>query len=321
MARGEDPATTFAFLGVLGVAAIRILPSINQIAFSFTAVRSTLYAVDTLYEDLCRLDEYPERSAISVTLNQGTQKDKAFEMLEVRDLNYRYPGSDDLVLKDINMKIRRGESIGIIGKTGSGKTTLINLLLGLLKPMNGGIYLDGVEINGHENSKMLQMWQSNLIYIPQNLFLVDDTIRHNIAFAVPDAEIDEERLFESLKEAELLGFVEKLPDGLDTIVGERGVRLSGGERQRICIARAFYFGREVVVMDEATSALDNETESEILKVINTFHGKRTLIIIAHRLSTTKTCDRLYRLHEGRVVAEGTYEEVVDHAVSTDLQLR
>lgn len=253
----------------------------------------------------------PDNHMKSISFANMPENNKSFDLLECRDLNYKYPGSDNHVLNDINIRIRRGDSIGIIGKTGSGKTTLIDLLLGLLKPTTGGIYVDGVEISLNEKSELMRKWQSNLIYIPQNLFLVDDTIRHNIAFAVPDAEIDEDRLAASLKEAELMELIERIPNGLDTMVGERGIRLSGGERQRVCIARAFYFGREVIVMDEATSALDAETETEILKVINTFHGKKTLIVIAHRLATTSSCDRLIRLHQGRVVAEGSYGDVVD----------
>jgi ATP-binding cassette, subfamily B, bacterial PglK len=308
--KGGDPASAFVFLGVFGVASIRILPSITQIAFSFHTVRNNLYAVDELYDDSCKADEYPIIQVGSSSINETLKKNRPFEVLECRNLNYKYPGTESFVLKDINIKIRRGESIGVIGKTGSGKTTLIDLLLGLLQPTTGGIYLDGVEISNNESRKLMQLWQSNLIYIPQNLFLVDDTIGRNIAFAVPEAEIDEKRLVDSLKESELLELIERLPQGLNTIVGERGIRLSGGERQRICIARAFYFGREVIVMDEATSALDHETETEILKVINALHGKRTLILIAHRLSTTKNCDRLFRLHQGCIVADGTYDEVV-----------
>jgi ATP-binding cassette, subfamily B, bacterial PglK len=316
--KGGDPASAFVFLGVFGVASIRILPSITQIGFSFTIVRNNLYAVDELYDDSCKIYEYHEIQASSSSFNKTSKKNKPFEVLECRNLSYKYPGTENFVLKDINIKIRRGESIGVIGKTGCGKTTLIDLLLGLLQPTTGGIYIDGVEISDKENNKLMQLWQSNLIYIPQNIFLVDDTIRRNIAFAVPEAEIDEERLAASLKESELLELIDRLPQGLNTIVGERGIRLSGGERQRICIARAFYFGREVIVMDEATSALDHETETEILKVIDSLHGKRTLIVIAHRLSTTKNCDRLLRLHQGRIITEGKYEDVVDNGTQADL---
>jgi len=316
VSKGEHAASSLVFLGVFGVAAIRILPSITQIAFSFATVRSYLYSVDLLYSDLYGMDEYLKRPIQESAPDKSSEQKKDFEILECKNLNYKYPGTENLVLQDINLKIKRGESIGIIGKTGSGKTTLIDLLLCLLQPTTGGIYLDGAEISNKESQKLMQMWQSNLIYIPQNLFLVDDTIRRNIAFAVPEKDIDEQRLMQSLKESELLELIERLPQGVNTVVGERGIRLSGGERQRICIARAFYFGREVVVMDEATSALDHETETEILKVINSLHGKRTLIVIAHRLSTTKNCDRLFRLHQGRIVSEGTYEDVVDKA---DLQ--
>ncbi|MDD5430601.1 MAG: ABC transporter ATP-binding protein [Candidatus Omnitrophica bacterium] len=309
----ENPASVFSFLGVFGVAAIRILPAITQIAFSFSTVRNNLYSIGLLYGDLSGIKgnvKSPGGPAFFSNLPNGQ---KSFEILECRDLDYRYPGSENLVLRAINIKIRKGESIGIIGKTGSGKTTLIDLILGLLQPTSGGIYLDGVKISQDSNPQLLRKWQSDLIYIPQSIFLVDVTIRRNIAFALPENEIDDERVKKALKESELLEFTERLSDGLNTVVGERGIRLSGGERQRICIARAFYFGREVIVMDEATSALDTETENEILKVINSLHGRRTLIVIAHRLSTIKNCDRLIRLHEGRIVTEGSYADVVGYA--------
>jgi len=304
-----NPASVFAFLGVFGVAAIRILPAITQIAFSFSTVRNNLYSVDLLYKDLFGMEKYIRIPTDLGSFNSIHDKPHHFETLECRNLSYKYPGNDNLVLRDINIKIRKGESIGIIGKTGSGKTTLVDLILGLLQPVSG----DGSDINAVNNCRLLRDWQSNLIYIPQNIFLTDDTIRRNIAFAVSEEEIDNERLKHAIEESELSELISKLPDGVNTMVGERGIRLSGGERQRICIARAFYFGREVIVMDEATSALDIETETEILKVVKSLHGKRTLIVIAHRLSTTKNCDRLIRLHQGSIISEGTYKDVVENS--------
>lgn len=312
MQSGREPASAFAMLGVFGVAAIRLLPSISQIGFSFSTVRSHLYAVESLYNDLQILSQkIPVIAQDGASIDQGRQGAvKDFNILACRNVDYAYPGNDQAVLRQINLTIRRGESIGIIGKSGSGKTTLADILLGLLTPVKGGVYLGEQEINPPSEKGWLQAWQANVLYIPQDMFLIDDTIRHNIALGVDDGDIDEKLLRHAVRQAELQPVVDGLSEGLDTPIGERGVRLSGGQRQRIGIARAFYFGREVVVMDEATSALDNETEAEILKFVSTFREKRTIIIIAHRLTTIRNCDRIFRLEDGCITAQGSYEEVV-----------
>ncbi len=312
ISRGGDPVTAFAMLGVFGVASIRLLPSVSQIGFAFMTVRNYMYAVEALYTDLQRFEEGHFKADHKSGHGQLEESVKDFGAIVCRDMSYTYPGTRTVVLDAISLEIKRGDTIGIIGKSGSGKTTLIDVILGLLTPSSGGVYLDGRNISDPEQKPLRDAWQSNIIYIPQDMFLTDDTIRHNIAFGCPDNEIDEKRLQDAIQQAELADLVEQSPDGLDTIIGERGGRLSGGQRQRIGIARAFYFGREVVVMDEATSALDNETEAEILKFINTFRDKRTLIIIAHRLSTIKTCDHIFKLDQGRIVSEGNYEKVVNN---------
>jgi len=317
ISRGGDPVTAFAMLGVFGVASIRLLPSVSQIGFAFMTVRNYLYAVEALYTDLHRFEDSPLKDAPKSGHTHLQAKVRDFGAIACRDMSYTYPGTSTGVLDAINLEIKSGDTIGIIGKSGSGKTTLIDVILGLLTPTDGGVYLDGRNISDREQKGLLDAWQSNIIYIPQDMFLTDDTIRHNIAFGCPDSEIDEDRLRDAIQQAELVELVEQSPAGLDTVIGERGAKLSGGQRQRIGIARAFYFGREVVVMDEATSALDNETEAEILKFINTFRDKRTLIIIAHRLSTIKTCDHIFKLDQGRIVSEGNYDKVVNN--STDEQ--
>ena len=314
---GGEPASTFATLGVFGVAAIRILPSISQIGFAFTVVRSHLYAVDSLYRDL-NMDLGHDSTLQPVDVDHQQRKAmKDFQTLSCRNLDFSYPGYQQTILKDINLDIRKGESIGIIGKSGAGKTTLVDILLGLLTPITGGVYLDQKRINPPSEKDWIKAWQSNILYIPQDMFLIDDTIRRNIALGVSDQEIDTGLMDYAVTQSELKELVDGLPDGLDTMIGERGVRLSGGQRQRVGIARAFYFGREVVVMDEATSALDNETEAEILKFISTFREKRTLIIIAHRLTTIKNCNRIFRIDNGRIVAVGSYDEVVSKANEFD----
>ena len=310
---GGEPALAFATLGVFGVAAIRILPSISQIGFGFSVVRSHVYAVDSLYRDL-NMDLSHDSVLQPVEVDHDQREAmKCFQTLSCRNLDFGYPGYRQTILKDINLNIHKGESIGIIGKSGAGKSTLVDIMLGLLTPAQGGVYVDEQRINPSSEMGYLQAWQSNIFYIPQDLFLLDDTIRRNIALGVSDDEIDDTQLLHAIEQAELSELVNELPAGLDTMIGERGTRLSGGQRQRIGLARAFYFGREVVVMDEATSSLDNETEADILRFINAFRKKRTIIIIAHRLSTIRTCDRIYRLDNGRIVAVGSYNEVVSKA--------
>jgi ATP-binding cassette subfamily C protein len=203
--------------------------------------------------------------------------------------------------------LKPGESLGIVGATGSGKSTLVDVLLGLLRPTAGQLLLDGKPLNGHERA-----WQRLIGYVPQAPYLLDDTIRRNIAFGVGDTLIDEHRVARASTLAQLEDVVRHLPQGLDTPLGERGARLSGGQQQRVAIARALYGDPAVLVFDEATAALDNQTEREVTRAIAALHGTRTLIVIAHRLSTVAACDRLIFLEGGRIAAAGTYQELLSH---------
>lgn len=216
--------------------------------------------------------------------------------IELKDITYSYPGTEKLIFDHADMKIPVGASVGIVGTSGAGKSTVVDILLGLLEVKTGHIYADGVDVKEHYRA-----WLKNVGYIPQMIFMLDDTIRRNVAFGVADGEIDEERIWEVLKEAQLDEFVRSLPEGLDTGIGERGIRLSGGQRQRIGIARALYGDPEVMILDEATSALDNDTEAAIMESINRLRGKKTLIIIAHRLQTIEKCDMVYRVEEGKIL--------------------
>jgi ABC-type multidrug transport system fused ATPase/permease subunit len=213
-------------------------------------------------------------------------------------ITYSYPNSDVKILDKADFEIPIGSSIGIVGTTGAGKSTLVDILLGLLKPQAGVIKADGADIKDNYRSFL-----KNVGYIPQMIFMLDDTIRNNVAFGIPASEQSEERIWEALKEAALDDFVRGLPEGLDTGIGERGIRISGGQRQRIGIARALYADPEVLVLDEATSALDNETENLIMESINRFMGRKTLVIIAHRLQTIEKCDMVFRVGDGRIVRE------------------
>ena len=221
---------------------------------------------------------------------------------------YEEPSSD--VLIDVSIAIRRGEAVSFVGQSGSGKSTLIDIMLGLLEPQSGSVLINGQTI---ENVK--QSWQKQIGYIPQTIFLMDDSLRRNIAIGIADTEIDEVAIVEALKSAQLEDFVASLPEGLDTVVGERGVRLSGGQRQRIGIARALYHRPSVLVLDEATSSLDTETEHGVMQAVQALQGDKTVIIVAHRLSTVEYCDRLYRLDAGRIVDEGTFDEVMNRSQS------
>jgi ATP-binding cassette subfamily C protein len=227
------------------------------------------------------------------------------DRVDIAHLSYTYDGSPRPVLSDISLTIRHGETIGIVGPTGAGKSTLIDLLLGLLSPSAGHIFSDGQDIALFSRS-----WRKKIGYVPQSIFLIDDTIRRNIALGMEDNEINERQVWNAIRLAQLEHYVHSLPLGLNTIVGERGVRLSGGQRQRIAIARALYHDPELLMFDEATSALDNQTEREVIQAIETLRGKKTLVIVAHRLSTVRACDLLVFLKEGRIVDHGAFDELL-----------
>lgn len=220
------------------------------------------------------------------------------DKIELKNITYAYPGTEKLIFDDAELTIPVGASVGIVGTSGAGKSTVVDILLGLLEVRNGTVYVDGKDVKAD-----YRKWLKNIGYIPQMIFMLDDSIRKNVAFGVPEDEIDEDRLWEVLKEAQLDEFIKTLPEGLDTGIGERGIRLSGGQRQRIGIARALYNDPEVLILDEATSALDNDTEAAIMEAINRLHGKKTLIIIAHRLQTIEKCDLVYRVENGKAIVE------------------
>ena len=305
-----------SILGVFAVASMRLIPAVTNSINAISKMQNGSYALDMLYLDLKeievnKVDKNIEQSFNSEVGDRTTTKhfeSQAMTFLNRVDLNnitYRYSENSEAAIKNVSLSLNKGESIALLGKSGAGKTTLVDVILGLLKPESGDIRVDGRSIY-----KNLRSWQNLIGYIPQSIFLIDDTIEKNIAFGIPDNLIDQERLIKAIQAAQLEELIEELPHGIKTEVGERGVRLSGGQRQRIGIARALYHEREILVLDEATSALDNETESLVNQAISSLAGTKTLIIIAHRLSTVKHCDRVYWLDRGRVVQSGTYQEVV-----------
>jgi ATP-binding cassette, subfamily B, bacterial PglK len=296
-------------LAVFVTASLRLIPSANQFMISISSIRNSSYSVDVVYADLKALEKVEITDRVQSSIQKVEQINRRALNFEnqicIKNIRYHYPNTAEDVIKGISLKIRRGESIALIGKSGAGKTTLVDILLGLLSPQQGDITVDNVSI--YDN---LRCWQDLVGYIPQSIFLTDDTIEHNIAFGVADELINPEQLEQAVTVAQLSELIQQLPEGIKTRVGERGIKLSGGQRQRIGIARAIYHGREVLVLDEATAALDNETERLVSDAIQSLAGSKTLIIIAHRLSTVEDCDRIYMLEKGRIAKAGSYREVI-----------
>jgi ABC-type multidrug transport system fused ATPase/permease subunit len=301
LATGKDIDKIIPTVGLFAVTSFKVLPSINKLVSSKQTLKVSRSTIETIHHDL----DLPF-AANSLNHNMGFQ----FKNVVVDQLDFKYEQSENLVLSKINVKILSGEAVGFVGQSGSGKSTLIDIMLGLLEPQSGSVLINGQTI---ENVK--QSWQQQIGYIPQTIFLMDDSLRRNIAIGIADNEIDEVAIVDALKSAQLEEFVASLPEGLDTVVGERGVRLSGGQRQRIGIARALYHRPSVLVLDEATSSLDTETEHGVMQAVQALQGDKTVIIVAHRLSTVEYCDRLYRLDAGRIVDEGTFDEVMNRSQS------
>ena len=292
---GGDVASIMTTIAAFGVAAIRVLPSVNRINTYITEIAYTEPSLNFVYENLqegMKTDAMlAERRA-----NSQVEKLKLENQIELSHISFHYPDSDKYIFKDAHMVVPKGKSVGIIGASGAGKSTIVDVLLGLLHAQEGEITCDGVNI-----FKNYESWLAQVGYIPQSIYLIDESIRDNIAFGIDRDKISDERIWEVLEEAQLKEFVEELPEGLDTTIGDRGVRLSGGQRQRIGIARALYNDPEILVFDEATSALDNDTEAAVMEAVNSFHGKKTMIIIAHRLNTIEKCDIIYKVENMELI--------------------
>ena len=287
-------------LTLLALVAMRLIPCANRINNHLTSISYFepffMGVSDNLQEEI--RDESIDYNAASYQKKVEVQKLEIRHNIQLKDIVYKYPNTETLIFDRANMEIPIGKSVGIVGTSGAGKTTIVDILLGLLQIQSGEILADGVEVREH-----YQSFLKDIGYIPQTIFMIDSTIRKNVAFGVAAEDIDDAKVWRALQEAQLDEFVRGLPDGLDTSIGERGIRISGGQRQRIGIARALFEDPEVLVLDEATSALDNETEAAIMESINMLHGKKTLIIIAHRLQTIEKCDMVYRVEKGQVTIE------------------
>ena len=296
VAAGVSTQNMLDVFGTIAAAAFVLLPCVNRIN---NQINSIAYFEPFFMGVSDNLQD--EISGEKVDMTFATDEEEKLPVshtIEMKDITYAYPNSDKLIFDHADLTIPVGASVGIVGTSGAGKSTVVDILLGLLEVKSGTVYADGKDVKKH-----YRKWLKNVGYIPQMIFMLDDTIRKNVAFGVPEDKIDEKRLWEVLKEAQLDEFIKTLPEGLDTGIGERGIRLSGGQRQRIGIARALYNNPEVLILDEATSALDNDTEAAIMESINRLHGKKTLIIIAHRLQTIEKCDIVYRVENGKAVIE------------------
>ncbi len=297
---GGDIKVLIPQLTAFAVAAIRIMPSANRINTYMSEIAYSQPCLDYLYENLNESMKQDVNGSVTGYDQEGKKKEK--ERLFLQDkivldhITFAYPGTDKNIFTDAHMEVKRGQSVGIMGPSGAGKSTIVDILLGLLHVQKGAIICDGRSIFDNYES-----WLAQIGYIPQSIYLVDESIRDNIAFGIDADKIDENRIWEVLEEAQLKEFIEELPEGLDTKIGDRGVRISGGQRQRIGIARALYHDPEILVFDEATSALDNDTEKAVMDAVNSFHGRKTMVIIAHRLNTIAKCDVIYKVDGEKIV--------------------
>ncbi len=296
--RGTELELLLPMLSGVAMAAVRLLPAANRISSAMASITFGEPAVDKMLENLKNVASYESENNNPVEEDNKPNKASIGELsdaIHLSDITYRYPTGTSNILEHAQMEIGKGLSVGIVGTSGAGKTTAIDVLLGLLRPQNGSVLVDGTDIRLDMDG-----WLDNIGYIPQSIFMLDGTIRENVAFGRTEEETDDNKVWKALREAALDAFVRSLPEGLDTQIGERGVRLSGGQKQRIGIARALYTDPAVLVFDEATSALDNETEKAIMESIDHLHGSKTMIIIAHRLTTIENCDVVYRVENGKI---------------------
>ncbi|MFM8854236.1 MAG: ABC transporter ATP-binding protein [Acidimicrobiaceae bacterium] len=301
--RDRPLADIVPILGLFAAAAFRVMPSINRLLMATQTLIFNRSIIASVYRDF--LLDTPE-------VNNSKRVEPFAKQLELKDVSFRYPTAATPSLQNVSLVVRRGEAVGFVGPSGAGKSTLVDVILGLFAPTSGVVCVDGSDV--HQN---LRNWQNQIGYVPQAIYLTDDTLRRNVAFGLNDENIDDDLVREAIRLAQLEEFVATLPDGLETVVGERGVRLSGGQRQRIGIARALYHKPSVLVLDEATRSLDTPTEHGVMQAVQALQGSKTVIIVAHRLSTVEYCDRLYRIEDSRITEEGTFAEVVQRSTKKE----
>lgn len=285
-------------LAAVAIACFRLLPTLNKLTGGASQLIYNLPCLNSVYDNIIEAREYIGKDNITMSNTASdVQNLLTFHKdIEIRDITWEYANTDRNVLEHLSLKISKGESVALIGESGAGKSTLADVIMGLLNPQQGEILVDGQPI--HQN---LFQWSKLIGYVPQSVYLTDDTIRNNVAFGIPEEEINDEKIWAALKQARLDEYIHGLPNGLDTMVGERGIKFSGGQRQRIAIARTMYYDPEILVLDEATSALDDETEKAVMESIDSLQGHKTLIIIAHRLSTIQKCDKIYEVADKKII--------------------
>lgn len=298
----SDLSKILPILSVYALACIKLLPAFQQVYNSMANIRGNIAALESIQQDLENAIDSPTNLP-RADIGYMTPKQK----ISVEDISFSYPGKKQNVINSLNMSIAVNSVVGIVGSSGAGKSTIIDIIIGLLEPKSGHLKVDN-KIITHNN---VRQWQNTIGFVAQSIFLSEGTIAENVAFGIPETSINKKQVLEALKQANLVELVQSLEDGIDTLVGERGVKLSGGQRQRIAIARALYHKAEVLVFDEATSSLDGLTEKMIMKAIQNFKGKKTIILIAHRLKTVQKCDQIFFIEEGRVVDKGTYNELME----------
>ena len=294
--RGRELADIVPILGLFAAAAFRVMPSINRLLMATQTLIFNRSIIASVYKDF--LLDSPESHSLKSETKFATQ-------LELTDVSFKYPTAATASLQNVSLVVQRGEAVGFVGPSGAGKSTLVDVILGLFAPTSGVVKVDGQDVQQN-----LRNWQNQIGYVPQAIYLTDDTLRRNVAFGLNDENIDDNLVRNAIRLAQLEEFVATLPEKLETVVGERGVRLSGGQRQRIGIARALYHNPSVLVLDEATSSLDTPTEHGVMQAVQALQGSKTVLIVAHRLSTVEYCDRLYKIENARITEEGTFDKVV-----------
>ena len=308
----EDTTVLVPQLAAFAVAAFRILPSLGRISSCYNTFVSYIPGINETYQNFLaaracddsqklNLDDKDDRN-----IRQAVEEKRDWKQLNINNVSWTYPGTDKIILDDISLRIKKGSSIAFVGPSGAGKTTFADMILGLYKPQMGNIMLDSEDI-----TKLDREWGNIISFVPQNVYLLNDSIRNNVAFGIPEKEIEDAKIDRALEQAQLKDFVSTLSEGIRTEIGESGMRLSGGQRQRIAIARALYNDPDILVLDEATSALDTETETAVMEAIDSLHGHKTLIIIAHRLTTIRNCDEIYRI-EGGKATRCSYRELIEN---------
>ena len=301
--QGRSIGSVIPMLALFGAAMVRLMPAVSMIVNELNKLRYYVHALTPVYDDIKNLESHSE---IKKKETRVTEKLPFLHSVNLQNISFAYPNSETQAISNITLEIPKGSAVGFVGESGAGKSTIADIILGLLEPEQGQILVDGVDVKDKK-----RLWQNNVGYIPQFIYLSDDTMRNNIAFGISEEDISEEKVQKAVQTAQLTELIDNLPEGLDTVIGERGVLLSGGQRQRIGIARALYDNPELLIMDEATSALDNVTEKEVISAIEDMKGERTIVMIAHRLTTVKNCDVLYLMKNGEIVDTGGHDDLLE----------